>query len=245
MPRLPSDKLPFIYMKKEILPALLALLLLAACHPAPRPVQPGPPGQALVDQAEDLVRRMRTKDHDQALDVLLAEAKGVIIVPALFRAGYLGGVDMGQGLLLAGDAAGLYSEPVFLSMGGLNFGMQAGLQRTSGIIFLMSRETLEAAARGALSLDTNLSVAAFTLGEAHSLVMAGQTPEVIAVLSPEGIYGGVALSGSGMRLDSTLLAARYGTGATAADVLFERRYYAVPGAERLQHVLSPFWKDAM
>lgn len=243
MPRAPSGKFFFIYMKHVILPALLALLLVsAACHPAPRPAESGPPGQALVDQAEDLVRRMRSHDRDQALDVLLAEAKGVIIVPALFRAGYLGGVDMGQGLLMASDAAGLYSEPVFLSMGGLNFGMQAGVQRTSGMIFLMSRDSLEAASRGALSLDTNLSVAAFTLGEAHSLGMAGQTPEVIAALNPEGIYGGVALSGSGMRLDETLLAARYGKGATASGVLFERRFYATPGAEGLQRVLSAHWK---
>ncbi len=233
-------------MKQPILAFLLAgLLALAACHPAPRSEAPGLPGQALVDQAAALVRRVRAETNARSLDLLFAEAKGVCIVPALYRAGYLGGLDLGQGLLLARDHAGFYSEPVFLSLGGVSFGLQVGIQRTSAILFLMSPEALDAATRGALSLGTGASISVLTWGEAHALDMYSPLPDVYAFLDPEGFYAGVSLSGAGLRLNPELLQARYGQGATAQDVLFERRFYATPGAEGLQRALSPFWLDAL
>lgn len=64
-------------------------------------------------------------------------------------------------------------------------------------------------------------------------------------MDPAGFYAGVSLSGAAFTLHQGLNQARYGRDVTTQDVLVERRYFNVPGAQRLQRVLSPFWLDAI
>jgi lipid-binding SYLF domain-containing protein len=232
-------------MKRTLAAAVLALLLLAACHPSPRFADPGPAGQDLVNQAAELVYRMRAESHAHALDIYFAEAQGVVIAPAIYRAGYFGAVDLGQAVLLARDQAGFYSEPVFLSVGGASFGLQIGAQRTAAVLFLMSPEAMDRAVQGTLTLGADARLTVLTWGEAHDRDMVSPFADVYAVLDPSGFYAGVTLSGAAFSLHQGLNQARYGQGVTARDVLFERCCYQVPGAERLQRVLSPFWLDAI
>lgn len=232
-------------MKRTLGAAVLALLLLAACHPSPRFADSGPAGQDLINQAAELVYRMRSESHAHSLDIFFAEAQGVVIAPAIYRAAYLGGVDLGQAVLLAKDRAGFYSEPVFLSVGGLSFGLQIGTQRMAAILFLMTPEALERAAQGTLTLGADARISVLTWGEAHDKDVFSPFADVYALLDPAGFYAGVSLSGAAFTLHQGLNQARYGQGVTAQDVLVERRYFNVPGAQRLQRVLSPFWLDAI
>ena len=235
----------FSYMKRTLGAAVLALLLLAACHPSPRFADSGPAGQDLVNQAAELVYRMRAERYARSLDIFFAEAQGVVIAPAIYRAGYIGAVDLGQAVLLARDQAGFYSEPLFLSVGGASFGLQIGAQRTAAILFLMSPEALERASQGALTLGADARISVLTWGEAHDLDIASPFADVYALLDPAGFYAGVSLSGAAFTLNQGLNQSRYGQDFTAQDVLFERRYFQTPGAAKLQRVLSPFWLDAI
>jgi hypothetical protein len=85
-------------MKRTLAAAVLALLLLAACHPSPRFADPGPAGQDLVNQAAERVYRMRAESHAHALDIYFAEAQGVGaaigLVPAFIERGMIAGNDI-------------------------------------------------------------------------------------------------------------------------------------------------------
>lgn len=223
---------------------LVCLLLLSACQPTPRAAGPRAPGQDLVDQAADVVLRLRKETKPHSLDVLFAQAKGVVVLPALYRAGYIGGLEVGQGVLAARGEAGFYSEPAFLRVASGSVGLQIGIQRTSTILFLMSDQALEAATRGDLSLGTGASIAVLTWGEAHTLDVLSHLPDVYALMDPAGFFAGVSLNGAVLQADRQLDAARYGVGAEPRAILFERRFYAQGGAGRLQQLLSPFWAEA-
>ena len=244
MPRPASGTLP-LYMKRAFALAGLAILLLAACHPSPRFADPGPAGQDLINRAAELVYKARAESYAHSLDIYFAEAQGVLIAPAIYRAAYLGGVDVGQAVLLARDRAGFYSEPVFFSAGGLNFGLQIGTQRLAAILFLMTPEAMDRAVKGALTLGADARISVLTWGEAHDKDISSPFADVYAVLDPAGFYAGVSLSGAAFTLNQGLNQSRYGQDFTAQDVLFERRYFQTPGAAKLQRVLSPFWLDAI
>ncbi len=57
---------------------------------------------------------------------LLREAKGVIVVPALVKVGFIIGGQGGDGVLLRRNA-GVWSYPAFYSLGSPSLGLQAGI----------------------------------------------------------------------------------------------------------------------
>ncbi len=226
---------------------LCLVLCLAACAPARPAGDPaaGLPGQSVVDTAADAVRRIRAETYGHSLDVFFNESRGVLIVPVAVRAGFIGGVDAGEGVLLLRDKAGFWSEPSFVTMSGLSFGLQIGLRKTSAIFFLLSDEAVEAAKSGGLSLGTGMTLTALTWGEVQGGDFLTPLSDICLFVDADGLYAGVALSGGAFVEHTSLNRARYGADATPKAILEEHRYFSVPGHERLHWMLSRFWNNPM
>lgn len=69
---------------------------------------------------------------------LAQQAKGVLIFPRIYKAGFIAGAEYGEGVLkINGSTVGYYS------IAGGSFGFQAGIQRKSEIILFMTDNALK------------------------------------------------------------------------------------------------------
>jgi lipid-binding SYLF domain-containing protein len=68
----------------------------------------------------------------------LQEAKGVYIVPKLTKGAFIFGIEGGNGVVLARDEKGAWSEPVFYETSAASFGLQAGAQSSEAVVLIMT-----------------------------------------------------------------------------------------------------------
>lgn len=85
--------------------------------------------QALVDQAQVSFRNFMADPDKTGVREYVQQARGVLIVPTLVKAGFIVGGSGGSGVLLVKDrASGKWSPPAFYAMGTAGIGLQIGVR---------------------------------------------------------------------------------------------------------------------
>lgn len=220
--------------------AALALLLLAlsACAGRQTPgAEPGAPARsetaaALVRDAAKTLRELRAASPRQELDHWLQDARGVVVIPGVYRAGFLYSLHGGQGVVLARRADGSWSPPAFVSMGGAGFGVQAGLERERLVLVLLDPEALDQVLAGGLDFGATAMFDAVGVREQTGPDSRTRGKPVLAFSDGFGLMAGVGMKGGGLGQFRSLNAAYHGQAAAeGADVL---RGDSIPGMEVLE-----------
>ena len=203
--------------------ALAAALFLAALAPAAASASEA---QALVDKARLTVQKLFAHEDTSHVRGWAKEAKGVMIVPNLLKVGLLIGGGGGQGVLLARDAERGWSAPAFYAIGSGSFGLQAGFQSAELMLILTSESALRAMIESNVKLGVDASVAAGPVG----VGVAGATAadlgaDIVAYALTRGAFVGAAVDGSVAVEEEALNAAYYGPGATAREIVLDRRFF--------------------
>ena len=124
---------------------------------------------------------------------LAHKARGVLIFPRIYKAGFIFGGAGGEGVLHIGGA------PVeYFSIGAASFGFQAGVEAYSLAMFFMTRSALDylRASRG-WALGGGPEITVVDQGLAAELNTTNATHPVYAmVFGQQGLMGGLSLSGS-------------------------------------------------
>ncbi len=208
-----------------VLGMALALVLTAGparAEPDYRPTVSPPSGQALVLKAAETVRRMRAEVKDGALDFLLTRARGVLVFPSLLKAGFIGGLQMGDGVLLTRDETGFWSGPAFFSMGSGSFGFQAGVRRASLIIVLMDEKSLTAALSSRLSIGAERGVLFGGAGGEDLGSTETKRQGTVAFSDSAGLFLGLSFEGGGLQSREDLNREYYGQSVTVQDIAIQR-----------------------
>lgn len=172
--------------------------------------------QKHVSDAADVVRRMT---NEPGLSQLIAQSKGVYILPRYGRAAFGLGASGGAGVFVAHLPDGSWSQPAFFNTGGISVGLQAGVE--GGPIALIMRN--DRAARSFreknsfnLSADAGLTVVKWSRDKAGE---AGSS-DVLAWSGTEGLFGNVAtLAINDVHFNRKANQTYYGKLVTAQDVL--------------------------
>ena len=126
---------------------------------------------------------------------LLERAYGIAVVPDVTKIAFFFGGRRGNGVLVARDPNGHFSDPVFVNLTGGSFGFQWGVQSTDVILVFTTKRSIDRIASGQLTLGADASVAAGPVGRAAS---AGTDPtlsaEVYSYSRSRGLFAGVALA---------------------------------------------------
>jgi lipid-binding SYLF domain-containing protein len=134
---------------------------------------------------------------------LLERAYGIAVVPDVTKIAFFFGGRRGNGVLVARDPSGHFSDPVFVNLTGGSFGFQWGVQSTDVILVFTTKRSIDRIASGQLTLGADASVAAGPVGRAAS---AGTDPtlsaEVYSYSRNRGLFVGIALDGSGLTIDN-------------------------------------------
>jgi lipid-binding SYLF domain-containing protein len=141
---------------------------------------------------------------------LLSDARGVAILPGILNGGFVIGARHGRGVLMVRDAEGTWRLPTFVTLTGGSIGWQIGVQSTDLILVFRTQKSIDGILSGTLTLGADAAVAAGPVGRAASAATDGRLQaEIFTYSRSRGLFAGVALDGSVLRIDQAANAAYY------------------------------------
>ena len=170
--------------------AALIFAMLAMPLMSPRP--------AFAATAEEI-------DHDAAaaLKTLYAKepkakelgsiAKGILVFPKIYKAGFVGGAAVGEGALLIGGKPVAY----YNSFEG-SYGLQAGVQRFAYVLFIMKDSVLDDFRNSeGFEVGVGPSIVVVDAGAARSMTTTTLKDDIYAfIFSQKGLMAGLGVKGS-------------------------------------------------
>ena len=194
--------------------------------------------QTLVDRAALTVQEMLTQTVSDSPATMLRRAKGVMICPRLFKAGFFFGGEGGSCVLLARAGNGTWSYPAFYTIGSGSFGLQIGIQDAQVMIMIMTDRGLNAVLDSQVKLgaDAGLAIATYGAGVQGSTTTAVGA-DIVAFAQARGLYGGISLAGSVMSTQTPNNQSYYGQPYAARQIVVTMQG-ANRGADTLRELLT-------
>jgi lipid-binding SYLF domain-containing protein len=194
--------------------------------------------QVLVDDSLAAARKVLSgKDYPDAVR-LMGKARGVLIVPQLVQGGFIIGAAGGRGTLLTRTGPGNWSYPAFYDMGSGSLGLQIGGKVSEIVFIILTEKGLTAFLEKKFKFGAEAGVTMVAVGAGiEGATTAAAGADIVAFSNSTGLFAGASLEGSYMEPDNDWNALYYGPGATAHQIVLDRRYTNV-GAEPLRQFLA-------
>lgn len=146
--------------------------------------------QGLVDQARVTFQSLIADPNMAYLKEHLHEAKGILIVPSLLKAGFVLGGSGGSGVLISKDAkTGRWSQPAFYTIGSATFGLQIGGETAEVILMVWTQKGLDKLLTSSFKLGGETSIAAGPVGAgAKSNIVA----DIVSFTRSKDAYAGIS-----------------------------------------------------
>jgi SH3 domain-containing YSC84-like protein 1 len=141
---------------------------------------------------------------------VLNSAKCIAVIPDMAKGGFIVGGEHGRGVVTCRTAKG-WSAPAFISIGGGNFGFQAGAQSVDLIMLFMNDKGVQGLLTSKFELSGEASATAGPVGRHAS---AGtdwkMDTEALSYSRTKGLFVGVAVDGAKIQQDKDPTIAIYG-----------------------------------
>ncbi len=206
---------------------------------SPAPAAEATEQQMLVDKARITFESFMADPNMSFLKEHLKEAKGILIVPSLLKAGFIFGGSGGSGVLIVNDEKkGQWSQPAFYTIGSVSFGLQIGGEAAEVIMMMRTQGAVDKLLTTSVKLGGDTSIAAGPVGVgAKSNVMA----DIFSFSRSQGAFAGLALDGSVIKTRDEWNAAYYGKPVSPVDILVSRSV-SNPGSDELRQTVARFAK---
>ncbi len=168
-------------------------------------------------------------------DYLLARAYGIAVIPDVTKVAFIFGGRHGRGVLVVRKSLEApWSNPSFISLTGGSWGLQIGAQNSDIVLVFTTREGIEGITGGKLTLGADASIATGPVGRQGSAATdINLGAEIYSYARTRGLFAGIALDGSVIKIDNDANARFYGrSGVTASDVFSADAPAAPPAAQR-------------
>jgi lipid-binding SYLF domain-containing protein len=196
--------------------------------------------QTLVDRAALTVQELMTQNVSQDPKIMLRRAKGVMICPQVFKAGFFVGGEGGSCVLLARSGNGTWSYPTFYDIGSGSFGFQFGMQDSQLMLLIMTTRGLNAVMDSQVRLGANLSVAVASVGAGvQGATTAAVGADILAFAEARGLFGGVSLDGGVMSARVDENQSYYGQPLAPRQIILQMQGVN-PGADPLRELLTRY-----
>ena len=210
---------------------LLALLL---CAPGRGLADDASEAKKLIDQAEATLKNFMNDPDNQGFSKLLDVAAGVYIVPRLTKGAFIFGIEGGNGVLLARDEKGTWSEPVFYETSAASFGLQAGAQSQEAVLLIMSPKGMDRLLSSTVKLGVDGTVAIGAKGGGAE----GTLADFVTFTRAKGLYAGVSFDGASIRTRDDLNYAYFGEDVRPSDIIIAHKAKPNPNSKELQAMLA-------
>ena len=208
----------------RILAPFAALLALALALPA----QAGVKEEAKASDAARVLAEIMRIPETAVPEKMFAEAHAIAVIPDVVKAGLVIGGRGGKGLVSVRSPDGTWSNPSFIKLGGGSIGFQAGVQSSDVILVFRSPRGVDNIVNGKFTLGADASVAAGPVGRTAQAATDEQLKaEIYSYSRARGLFAGVALDGTVLRIDHRANQRAYGPNTTPR-AIFEGRANAAP-----------------
>ena len=180
--------------------------------------------QAIVEQAASAVWRLRRQPRFASMAPLLSQARAVAIFPRLIKISLVFGGEGGHGVVVAKGSDGSWSLPAFYSLGAPSVGLQAGVQATTVLLFIMNDNTLDEMLYSSLTLGASTSATLGQIGEGGPTEPELLSKNVFALADTGGAFAGISFDGYVIMASQEHNDAYYGEGATPRGILIDRSH---------------------
>lgn len=172
--------------------------------------------QKLVEEATQTLKNFEADPEMKWFREHMSEAQGLLIAPQVLKAGFIFGGSGGNGVLLARDSkTGEWSQPAFYGIGSVTFGLQIGGQASELAMMVMTQKGLDSLLTTSVKLGADVAVAAGPVGAGATAA----TADIISFSRTKGVYGGLNLEGSVVKVRNGLNEAYYGKPVGPRDIL--------------------------
>jgi len=195
--------------------------------------------QGVVNDAFQVIERIRTGSGaaTNAREVL-HRARGVLIIPALVKGGFIFGGQGGTGVLLSRDPqTSQWSYPAFYDMGAGSFGLQIGLEVSKVVLIIMNDRALNALMSDEFKIGAEAGIAIATLGAgAEASTTSAGGADIYAFAESMGLFGGIAIQGGIVKPRLPYNHSYYGADVKSEDIVLKGGPRN-PGADQLRNDL--------
>ncbi len=146
----------------------------------------------------------------------LDQAKGVLIFPQVIKGGLIIGGSGGNGVFLAKQADGNWSQPAFFSLKSATLGAQIGGETSQIVILAMTQRAIDSALSQSIDLGVGASYVVASTGGGYTSV---PNADFVVFAKSRGLYAGLNLKGSHLEAQQGLDQAYYGKNVNTADIL--------------------------
>ena len=190
--------------------------------------------EGLVDKARVTFQSFMADANMSYLKNHLREAKGLLIVPSMLKAGFFVGGSGGSGVLIIKDAkTGRWSQPAFYTLGSVSFGLQFGGEAAEVVMMVRTQKAVDKLLTSSFKLGGDTSVAVGPVGAgAKSNVVA----DIFSFSRSKGAFAGFALDGAVISTKDKWNNAYYGKAVTPVDILVTRDVNNPNSAELIKAV---------
>jgi len=177
--------------------------------------------QVLVDKATIAITRF-AQDPDMAwAHDYLKRAKGILVVPDFYKAGFVLGGAAGRGILVVRDEkTGEWSQPAFYTVGSGSLGLQIGIKLSEVFMLVMTQKGINNLYGSSFKLGGEVSMAAGPVGaSAEGGTASSLQVDYITVAYSTGAFAGISLEGAVVKTNYGWNKAYYGEPVMPMDIL--------------------------
>ena len=228
--------------------AVILLIVLIGLAPSPGVAEDLSDLQELVDEARLTFEHfVRHPDLDW-LRSHLKGAKGLLILPAVTKAGYVVGATHATGLFLVrDDETNRWSEPAFYRAVGGSVGIQIGIARSEAVVLVMTERGKQSLLSSTLIFGPGLTVAVGPLGRSISGgISSSLAADFVTYSSSRGAMAGLTLGGTVVTVRDEAHALYYGKPVTPPDILVAgtaHNWYSARLRKALTRATGGQWED--
>ena len=198
--------------------------------------------EVIVDKARLVIEDVRTAPDSGAAYDLIRQSAGVVIIPDMFKGGFVVGGSYGKGVVVA-RKDGKWSGPSFVYIGAGSVGFQIGAQLTDLILVVIGQNTMDSFLRSSFKLGADAAIAVGPVGAqataATDILLKGG---IYSYSRAKGLFAGISLEGAGMGTEYDLNRAYYQTTSNPKDILYGQVETPESG-KKLFEALSRFIKE--
>lgn len=166
-----------------------------------------------AQRAETVLKEIMAIPNASIPAGLLASAEAVAIIPNVIKVGFVLGGRHGRGVVLVKQADGSWSLPQFVVITGGSLGWQIGAQSTDVILVFRTPQSVQGLLRGKFTIGADAAVAAGPVGrQAQAATDLELRAEILSYSRSRGLFAGVSLDGSSLRMDYKAQEEYYGRG---------------------------------
>ncbi|MDR3437579.1 lipid-binding SYLF domain-containing protein [Telmatospirillum sp.] len=196
--------------------------------------------QKTVNSAASTIERLKTDNNFQRsfLDDL-HKSRALLIIPDLYKGGFILGGQYGNGILMVHQPDGSWSYPAFYTMEGGSLGLQIGLESSSIVFIINSDKALQAILANQFRFGADAGVTVLVVGAGMGASTTSNLgADITAVaLSGVGLYGGLSLEGTALSPRESWNASYYGQNVSSRAIVLDNAMNN-PQADRLRDILA-------